>query len=120
MVAQQVTPSEVERELRRLAREVEAKRAELIELGTAKGEAERSWKLAKAQTMLTSDQSSAQGREADAIATHPDLHGAYLAASAVYDAAVESGRLLRAQLEAVRSVGAMVRTEYGEAERIGS
>jgi hypothetical protein len=67
--------------------------------------------VAFARALLESDEGSDTRRKADADIRTEDLLRARLHAAAIADAAKESTRSMRDQLNAVQSVGAMLRAQ---------
>lgn len=114
-MSDQATPSSVEREVRRLARKLEDKADELAVLFREAGEAEALYRVEYAKALLLSEKKTVAEREADATVRCELLLKDRKAKEAVADAAKEAGRHLAAQLNAVQSVGAMVR----ESMRLG-
>jgi hypothetical protein len=108
-----VTPHAAESELRRLARKLEAKTDALAELLTAAAEADVTHKISYARALLRADAGTVAEREAHAtIAVESELTARKIT-EAIADAARESVRSLRDQLDAVRSINANVRYAAG-------
>lgn len=105
----EATPAAVEVEVRRLSRRLEAKSDELAELFHAAGEAEAIYRVELAKATLRSEQTSDKRREADAMIQCEKLLLDRKTKEAVADAAKEAARHTASQLNAVQSIGAMVR-----------
>jgi hypothetical protein len=97
------SPEDVEREVRRLARKLEAKTDELAELFHDAAEAEVAYRVEYAKAVAE--------REAAATVYCEKLLWDRKTKEAVADAAREAARSLRDQISAVQSVGAMVRSQ---------
>jgi hypothetical protein len=107
-----IDPPRVSRELRRIGRAIEQHRSDIVPIAQAFADAEAEWKLLKAKAVLRSEQRSAESREAEAMLAHPTEYRYYVAMKAKHDAAKDVGRMLQSQLDAVRSVGVLVKLEY--------
>jgi hypothetical protein len=105
------SPEDVEREVRRLARKLEAKTDELAELFHDAAEAEVAYRVEYAKALLVADAKTVAEREAAATVYCEKLLWDRKTKEAVADAAREAARSLRDQISAVQSVGAMVRSQ---------
>lgn len=105
-----ITPAMVEAELRRLCGLADALADDLDTLARDAAEAEADYRLCKARAVLASEAGSADRRDAAALDECAEAFTRHLSAAAALNAATERARLLRSQLDAVRSVGASVRT----------
>lgn len=116
-MAQQLTPQRVEEEIRRLSRVLGAKVDELPALFQKAAESDTAYRVEYAKVLLRSDYSRIAEREAEATVHCERLLLARNIDQAVADAAKESTRAVRDQLNAVQSVGAMLRAEMGFSQR---
>jgi hypothetical protein len=105
-----LTPDQIAAELQRLASHLERRTEELSEFLTAAAEAESSYRAERARALLTSDGRTAEIRNAQADHAVAHLLHERLITAATADACRESIRSTRAQLDAVRSIGASVRS----------
>ncbi len=106
-----VTPSSVEKEIRRLAHKLESKTDDLAVSFKEAADAEVVYKVEYAKALLLSDLKTVAEREADATVKCERLLTDRKCKEAVADAARESVRSLRDQLNAVQSVGANLRAQ---------
>ena len=105
-----LTPDQIASELQRLAAHLERRTDELAELLTAAAEAESAYRSARARALLVADGRTAEIRNAQADHATEHLLHERLTTAAVADACRESIRSTRAQLDAVRSMSASVRS----------
>lgn len=106
-----VTPASVESEIRRLARKLEVKTDELADLFQSAAEADVLYRIEFAKALLLSQEKTVAEREADATVRCAALLTDRKCKDAIADAARESCRSLRDQLNAVQSVGANLRAQ---------
>lgn len=107
-----LTPVAVERELSRLIAAAEDNARELADRAHDAGQAEHAYKVAYAKALLRADGAVAV-REAQALLTAQDEHLARKIAEARLLAAQEAGRMIRASLDALRSINTNVRLAIG-------
>jgi hypothetical protein len=111
-----VGPAQVENELRRLARKLESKTDALAELLIAAAKADVAYRVSHAKALLAAD-GTVQERDAIAVLAVKDALLERKITEAVADAARESVRSLRDQLDAVRSINANTRYAAGLDQR---
>jgi hypothetical protein len=105
-----LTPDAIASELHRLATHLERRTDELGELLTEAAEAEATYRAERARAILTADGRTAEVRNAQADHAVAHLLHHRLTTAAVADACRESIRSTRAQIDAVRSMSASVRS----------
>ena len=106
-----VNQGQIESEILRLSRMLEANTDEHALAAEKEAAAEVNWKAEEAVSMLQSEQKSAGLREAEALVAHRELFAAYRASQAILGAITEKNRTLRAQLDALRTLSANVRSQ---------
>lgn len=107
-----LTPVAVERELSRLIAAAEDCARDLADRAHDAGQAEHAFKVGYARALLRADGAVAV-REAQALLAVEDEHLARKIADARLLAAQEAGRMIRASLDALRSINTNVRLAIG-------
>jgi hypothetical protein len=108
-----VTPAQVEAELARLSEKLEEKSDKLATLLESAATADVNYKLGHARQLLRAEGDTVSEREAEAVLACADLLRERRHSEALADAAKESIRSLRTQLDALRSINANVRYSAG-------
>lgn len=106
-----LTQVRIESEIVRLSDLLERTTDELAGAMEKAAEHEVIWKAAEAGALLKSDQKSAELRKAESLVKCRAEFGEHKAADAIRDALSEKCRTIRAQLDALRSLNANVRTQ---------
>lgn len=106
-------PANVEAEIRRLSDQAEPLVARLAKQARDAAEAEAAYRVGYARAMLASEMKTVSDREAQATIACEDLLLKRKIAEALADTTKEAGRMLRAQLDALRSINANARQAAG-------
>lgn len=109
-MSQPITQAHVESEIVRLSERAEKVTHEVAKRARADAEADVAYKVALARAYLAAEGPVAQ-REAEALVACEAEYAAHRGAEAVLKAAVEAGRNVRSQLDALRSINANVRAQ---------
>lgn len=108
----EVIPANIEAEIRRLSDQAEPLVAKLARQSREAGEAEAEYRIAYATAFLKADGPMAMREQIAIIAAGDHLLKRKIA-EAQADATKEAGRMLRAQLDALRSINANARQAAG-------